>query len=328
MAFRKSIRSLPAIEIKLTTYGPPFDDADADVILRSSDDIHFYVYKAILAKASPFFRDILTMGQPKKDYVVDKRASRIPGGVDAAVISVSHTSRTLAHLLTLCYPLDNPVFSTLAEMLVVLEAAKKYDMERAYNVASRSFAQAVQQIAHPAKAFNLACKYRLANEARVAARSCLKNPMSLDDLDQELQYMDGPALHQLWRYHRKCSDAAGSLASGDDYTWITRKDGQIWGWADAGSCVCQRRAVAVANNESWLARSWWTIYMQNAEEALRKRPCGSTVTCQAIMVPSYQEVAQCSYCLPIVVETLLAFSKTFASEVEDRILKIELGLPF
>ncbi|KAI0272559.1 hypothetical protein BC834DRAFT_857294 [Gloeopeniophorella convolvens] len=39
-------------------FGPPFDDADADIILRSTDNVDFRVYSVILSKASAVFRDL------------------------------------------------------------------------------------------------------------------------------------------------------------------------------------------------------------------------------------------------------------------------------
>jgi hypothetical protein len=35
----------------------PFNDLEADLILRSSDEVHFYVVKKILTLASPVFAD-------------------------------------------------------------------------------------------------------------------------------------------------------------------------------------------------------------------------------------------------------------------------------
>ena len=45
-------------------YGPLFDDADTDTILRSVDDLDFRVYSVILSKTSPVFRDMFTFPTP------------------------------------------------------------------------------------------------------------------------------------------------------------------------------------------------------------------------------------------------------------------------
>ncbi|KAF8273062.1 hypothetical protein EI94DRAFT_1564704 [Lactarius quietus] len=51
-------------ETSSTAFGPPFDDADADIILRSSDQVDFHVYRVLLSKSSPFFKSIFSLPQP------------------------------------------------------------------------------------------------------------------------------------------------------------------------------------------------------------------------------------------------------------------------
>ncbi|KAI0069763.1 hypothetical protein K474DRAFT_1609097 [Panus rudis PR-1116 ss-1] len=45
----------------------PFDDVDADVVLRSCDCIDFLVSKVILKVVSPFFTDMFALPQPVSD---------------------------------------------------------------------------------------------------------------------------------------------------------------------------------------------------------------------------------------------------------------------
>ena len=42
---------------------PPFDNKKGNVILRSSDNVHFRLYKGTLANASPIFDNLFTHGQ-------------------------------------------------------------------------------------------------------------------------------------------------------------------------------------------------------------------------------------------------------------------------
>ena len=39
----------------------PFDDPDADIVIRSAEGISFRLYKVILSKASSVFRDMFTL---------------------------------------------------------------------------------------------------------------------------------------------------------------------------------------------------------------------------------------------------------------------------
>ncbi|EIW75069.1 hypothetical protein CONPUDRAFT_66183, partial [Coniophora puteana RWD-64-598 SS2] len=42
----------------------PFDDPEAEIILRSSDNVEFRVFKSFLAFSSSIFRDMLSLPQP------------------------------------------------------------------------------------------------------------------------------------------------------------------------------------------------------------------------------------------------------------------------
>ena len=42
----------------------PFDDLQADLILQSSDKVHFRVFKPILSIASPIFKDMFSIPSP------------------------------------------------------------------------------------------------------------------------------------------------------------------------------------------------------------------------------------------------------------------------
>ncbi|KAF8472312.1 hypothetical protein DFH94DRAFT_636744 [Russula ochroleuca] len=39
----------------------PFDVPDTNLIIRSSDFVNFWVHKPVLAMASPFFKDLLSL---------------------------------------------------------------------------------------------------------------------------------------------------------------------------------------------------------------------------------------------------------------------------
>jgi hypothetical protein len=73
-----------------TAFGLPFDDLDADTILRSSDKVDFLVYKVILSKTSPVFKSMFSLPQPGTDTKQDSHP----------VIDVAENSKVLAALLS------------------------------------------------------------------------------------------------------------------------------------------------------------------------------------------------------------------------------------
>src|SRR6267154_1584417 len=58
----QSPQSKPPEQLKLAE--APFDHAQADLILRSSDEVHFRAFKNILSLASPIFADMFSIPSP------------------------------------------------------------------------------------------------------------------------------------------------------------------------------------------------------------------------------------------------------------------------
>ena len=72
----------------------PIDVPDANLIIRSSDLVNFRVHKPVLAMASPFFKDLLSLPQPPDSEVVD----------GLPVVHISESSELLNSLISILYP--------------------------------------------------------------------------------------------------------------------------------------------------------------------------------------------------------------------------------
>lgn len=72
-----------------------FDIPDADLIIRSSDNVDYRVHKSILAMASPFFKDLLSLPQPPDDKIVD----------GLSVVQLPERSELLTCLISVLYPI-------------------------------------------------------------------------------------------------------------------------------------------------------------------------------------------------------------------------------
>ncbi|KAJ7023355.1 hypothetical protein C8F04DRAFT_1240206 [Mycena alexandri] len=66
---------------------PPFDDSTADTILQSSDGFDFHVHHAVIALASPFFKDLFSLPQPEPKVPV------IPVAESSSILERSSSSR-------------------------------------------------------------------------------------------------------------------------------------------------------------------------------------------------------------------------------------------
>ncbi|RPD64052.1 hypothetical protein L226DRAFT_569543 [Lentinus tigrinus ALCF2SS1-7] len=134
----------------------PFDDLSADIILRTPDLIDFYVHSPILSYASPVFSSMLSLPQPGHAIRTEQ-----------PVVDVSEDSQALDRLLRLCYPMLKPELSELREIVPVLKAALKYEMEWPVLLLSKDLLGMVPS--SPLKVWAAACRAGLEDVARAAA---------------------------------------------------------------------------------------------------------------------------------------------------------------
>ena len=82
-------------QINLPTSPPEtLDVSDMDLIIRSSDLVDFGIRKSVLAMASPFFKDLLSLLQPSDSEIVD----------GLPVVQMSENSELLNSLVSFLYP--------------------------------------------------------------------------------------------------------------------------------------------------------------------------------------------------------------------------------
>jgi BTB/POZ domain-containing protein len=91
----------------------PSDVWDANLVIRSSDFVNFRVHKAVLAMASPFFKDLLSLPQPSNCETVD----------GLPVVQLSEDSELICILISILYPL-RPVTPASYEKVLSLLATR------------------------------------------------------------------------------------------------------------------------------------------------------------------------------------------------------------
>ncbi|KAH9995446.1 hypothetical protein BJV74DRAFT_830146 [Russula compacta] len=308
-----------------TAFGPPFDDADADIILRSSDQVEFMVYKVILSKASPFFKTMFSLPQPRPttDTPQDPRP----------IIDLAENSRILAALLLAIYPLTSATADPLplGDLIVALETVRKYDMASASEHFLRIFKESASTWGSPLEVFYAAYSHKLEEASRIAAKASLKHRLSLDDIGERLPNTNGPALYELWKFHRACSAAAVStISSHHQFTWLT--PAQTWWGSSRPICNCDKdqrgpRLMAGSTYQSaWQANTSWSGYIERARNALGERPCSEAVTDHEMLRLTY-EGKMCEACRKCICG-LSDFSRYLGEEVERRVSRVPLDLHF
>ncbi|KAI9511499.1 hypothetical protein F5148DRAFT_1009531, partial [Russula earlei] len=187
-------------------FGTPFDRQDADLIIRSSDQVDFHVHKVVLGTASVIFEDMFTVAGPS------------PGeqGQNIPVINLVEDSKTLYHLLMAIYPIDCSIPDILEDALSLLIACQKYQMDSALTCIRsllRDHMPSLFTAPTSFRAYGIASRYHLEEEVRLAAQATLERALDFDECGEDLRFISGADLLQLWRYRGECTKVAKNCIS-------------------------------------------------------------------------------------------------------------------
>ena len=181
---------------------------DANVILRSSDQVNFRVHKSVLATLSPFFEDLLSLPQPADDELVD----------GLPVVQLSEDASLLSNLVSLIYRPQHPTKpGSYEKVFALLAACQKYDMvsiqqEIRDKVSLGKFPTPVK--AQAFSAYAIASSMGLSTEMERAACLSLGQPMTFESLGEGLRSFKGHALCELVRYRAENSGSTSGSRRG------------------------------------------------------------------------------------------------------------------
>ena len=214
-----------------------FEYRGADIILRSRDLHHFRVPRLYIVNCSPVLDEsIQNTLDPPRDVHCE---------VSLPVIQLPESGAILHSLLTFIFPVTPLVPSTIGKSMELLFVAQKYQMDSVlahirlsiarYNPPSTQRDSALYM-------YSLAQKYGLRQEALQAARTILKYPLHIEDLEDQLDVTSGASLYELWKYSERvrailASDLTEFRTSGARGTltglqWVEFTSSQIPGWFD------------------------------------------------------------------------------------------------
>ena len=101
------------LESQINSATPPLEPIelpDANFIIQSSDNVNFRVHKSVLALASPFFKDLLSLPQPSDSETID----------GLPVVQLSENSELLNSLVTMLYPVPMAIPNSYEKVLYFL----------------------------------------------------------------------------------------------------------------------------------------------------------------------------------------------------------------
>ncbi|KAI0300123.1 hypothetical protein B0F90DRAFT_1817721 [Multifurca ochricompacta] len=293
--------------------GPPFHDIlpDLTVILRSSDNVDFFVLKPVLAKVSAVFKDLFELPdittEDTSSLKVDDQRRGLP------LIEVTEVSCTLNIILRLCYPVDNPDLSNLNDIRRFLEARRKYMIETFDGTIKDALSRVAES--QPFAVFALASRYALEDVANDAAKRMLCFPQTGLSDQSALKDITAVQYQRLLQYRRECIRRAttepqqmwfNSLASSFPSAPTT-----------SSSCRTQFHFFFVSSppRSLWVPH-WWTSYLHKALQMLKDRPRGSTVISAELLEHFYESTGFCPDCQEEGKAALKRFSAALAQEVE------------
>ena len=185
----------------------PFDDEQADLILQSSDKVHFRVFKLILSLASPIFADTFNIPLPPSEK---------PDEVQ--VVPLSEDSIALEVALRHIYPVRTTrKADKLHYASILAEFAQKYQVEALDRFITGYLTDSIEH--DPVGVYAIAVSNGYKDIGANAARSCLTLPFSRLQ-SPYLRWATAEHISELLRYHVACGEAASAFAS-SDRTWFS-----------------------------------------------------------------------------------------------------------
>ncbi|KAG9313125.1 hypothetical protein JVU11DRAFT_6575 [Chiua virens] len=311
----------------------PFDHAKADVILRSSDNVDFRIFKLFLSLASPFFETLFDLPQPAEA----SEDQEIKDGL--VVVPMAEDSKTLDSLLRFCYPstlADDPNLEVLEDVIDVLEAAKKYSLESLERKICRTLSNPKILKAEPLRCFAIAHRGNLREETRLAAKYTLTQPL-IPSWFKEIGLITAADLLALLTYHRECGDAVYALKT--DMSWIKTHYGtnQACAWLSgqyqyqddyggqySNDCSCLRSPVPRFQLFNSWSLQWWEDFMEQTFVELRDKPCKATIESHAVKTVQSIKGKNCISCSPHVEEGMRGLVELFGKKLDEVVSQIEL----
>ncbi|TBU44078.1 hypothetical protein BD309DRAFT_63668 [Dichomitus squalens] len=183
--------SVSAATPQPTTASYPFNKANADIILRTSDHVDFHVYSQILIAASPFFESMFEVPQPPVDQQQLKYGRPI--------INISETSKALDPLLRICYPINKTKERSLEEIELALSAALKFEMELPITMLTEELDALAPY--RPLEIWGVGCRLDLESVAYCAAQNMSLAPPDFTVLG-DMSGITAADYFRLREYHR------------------------------------------------------------------------------------------------------------------------------
>ncbi|KAK0434807.1 hypothetical protein EV421DRAFT_1276687 [Armillaria borealis] len=326
--------SLPTITIA----DPPFNDPSdcADVVIRTADNVDFFVLKALLSLNSPssFFRHAL-----QASHHTEERDG-LP------VLEVKEDSSTFRTLLFFCYPYKIPEIKDFAQFTKVGMALDKYCIDNALE----RFIEAVLASSvikdQPVRVFSVAVANGWKELAETAARNTLAMPLEPEVEFEEFRHINALQHFRLREYHRKCGKVVQDVCVKKDFSmkmlWLGRHlinrsglelEFLQFDYHRIADCQrCQKPlpfSIEIYSGRLYRTHRWLGDYLDSVAAQALQWPCPSIALDEDIIQRTIAaSMSECGHdeWAKIAASQVRLLGKLLAEEIEKRISKVPLNM--
>ena len=179
-----------------------FNYPGSDIVLRSRDSHNFPLPKFIIVIYSPVLRDLIESVSNTSDVLSGEEPLQLP------VVNLPESKEILYSLLTFIFPVTPTLPPTAEKTMELLAVAQKYEMNSVVSHIRGAISRQYPPFLRSETAFHvyfLAQQHGLHHEAAQAARVTLYSPMTIEGLEDKLDFpgMTGAYLHELRKYHEQ-----------------------------------------------------------------------------------------------------------------------------
>ncbi|KLO11516.1 hypothetical protein SCHPADRAFT_998843 [Schizopora paradoxa] len=265
----------------------PFVGPEGDTILRSIDGINFYIFRTILEVASPFFRTLFSLPQPR----LANGAAESMDHDDLPVVDVGEDSTALDIALRYCYPVRKPQITDIAVVDRVLAAGLKYEIDVVVESMQSLLVTEAIMANQPIRAYLIACKHKLRDQARAAAKATLAH--SIFEFDgKELDEAPARPLLYLMRYRKVVATLLCEIfnRSGPrpEHAWDTPEDADI--------SLLRPPCGGTPNLGCGYAAKFWVHFLIRAVPLISEVPHTSTIFEDNFLRPISGVISECDLC--------------------------------
>ncbi|PSR78289.1 hypothetical protein PHLCEN_2v7485 [Hermanssonia centrifuga] len=319
-----------------------FTKPEADVIVRSSDEIEFRVHKSVLSTASCIFADTFGVPQPESFKVIDDELDDAGGKDDLPIVALTEDAETLRVILRTLYADGISTIEDLGLLARVLAAAEKYEMAGIISTLAPFLHTPRFLESEPFRVFAIAYHFTLPETILIAAKATLLHPFP-SSLPPELEYLPTPDVyHKLLLYRTRCEATLEPTLVDWMSVWIGFDESRFrhsiragamdmpaWSTVDRGGCSFCVRGTYTTLNKYGVLPLWFIDHLERTRDMFKDRIEGPTVKSLKLLektisiLPSIGSNGGCD-CAEEAPLQLMQFSERLSDKLDEKLAEVSV----